>query len=83
LSSRCPYGIKIYWDRVNGKPKAFEDKSKTQPHICNCNKKRNQFYQKVIPLEELIEGHTKLFPNLIQRIEDLEKWRDSHEQSSN
>ncbi len=67
----------------DGSWKPFEDASGNQLHKCEEYRKQHQSSQKVIPLEELVEGHTKLFPNLIQRIEDLEKWRDSHEQSSN
>jgi len=28
-------GTKIYWHRINGKPKIFEDKDGTIAHVCN------------------------------------------------
>jgi len=67
----------------DGSWKPFEDASGNHLHKCEEYRKQHQSQQKVIPLEELAEGHTKLFSKIIQRIEDLEKWRDSHEQSSN
>jgi len=67
----------------DGSWKPFEDPSGNHLHKCEEYRKQFQPQQKVIPLEELAEGHTKLFSKIIQRIEDLEKWRDSHEQSPN
>ena len=63
----------------DGSWKPFEDDSGNHLHKCEEYRKQHQLSQKIIPLQELVEGHTKLFSNIVHRLQELEKWRDSHE----
>ena len=72
-------GTRIYWHRVNGKPKIFEDKDGTILHICNPLPDKNIDHRllastitRVSKLETSLEQLKNEFVNYKQRQNNFE-----------
>jgi len=79
LSNYHYCGTKIYWHRVNGKPKIFEDKDGTIRHVCNPLPDKNidhillaSTITRVSELETSLEQLKNEFVNYKQRQNNFE-----------
>ena len=73
--NNCIYfNVKIFWFLINGKNIPFEDKSGSIRHNCPKFKKAKiSLNQRVIDLEEKVEGLKNLTSKILAKIDTLEK----------
>ena len=79
--SHCKYcGKEIHWHRVDGKPKAFEDKDGTVFHHCSPFPEKNSDHKlltstitRVSNSETVLESHLKIIGEIKIRLLKLEE----------
>ena len=68
----CPQ--EIFWFKINGRFKAFNDSAGTSKHVCDEFKQsRKTLEQRVTTLEEKFEGLRNLTSKILSRLSKLEE----------